>query len=279
MADLSLPDLDAAVIETRELDLTEYAAMAIEKGLPIHMDKPGGLSHAEYTRLLRTAKEKGILLHTGYMYRYNPAVLALYGMIEKGELGEIYSVEAHMDCWHGPKKRQWLEQFPGGMMFFLGCHLIDLIYRIQGEPEEVLPMNMPTGLDGVTAQDYGMAVLKYKNGVSFAKTCAAELGGFSRRQLVVCGSKATVELKPFERKMEDGSQTTDMRIITREDVARDGWVAQGSTVTLSAFRYDDMMRAFAAMVRGERTNPYSYDYEEKLHALVQRACGFTDTSV
>lgn len=43
-----------------------------------------------------------------------------------------------------------------------------------------------------------MVVFRYRNGISFAKSTAVEYGGFERRQLVVCGSKGTVELKPFE---------------------------------------------------------------------------------
>jgi glycosyltransferase EpsD len=84
------------------------------------------------------------------------------------------------------------------MMFFLGCHLVDLIYQIQGRPKNVIPLNKTTGIDGAVGKDFGMAVLDYGNGVSFAKASACEVGGYLRRQLVVSGSKGTVELKPFE---------------------------------------------------------------------------------
>ena len=87
------------------------------------------------------------------MYRYNPAVRKLKKEIEAGKLGGVYSVEAHMDCGHNPAKRQWLHQFPGGMMFFLGCHLVDMICYLQGFPKEVIPYNCSTGYDGVTADD------------------------------------------------------------------------------------------------------------------------------
>ena len=38
-------------------------------------------------------------------------------------------------------------------------------------------------------------------------------------------------------------------------------------------RYIKMMTSFAAMVRGEKTNPYTPDYELALYRLVMRACG------
>ena len=40
---LSIPDLDAVAVETSELNLTKYAAAAVEEGLP-YMDKPGGMN-------------------------------------------------------------------------------------------------------------------------------------------------------------------------------------------------------------------------------------------
>ena len=42
-----------------------------------------------------------------------------------------------MSCDHPLEKRKWLSSFQGGMSFFLGCHLTDLIYTLQGTPEEV----------------------------------------------------------------------------------------------------------------------------------------------
>ncbi len=206
---LATPGLQAVTVETYELNLTKYAKMAVDRGLAVHMDKPGGSELSDYEELIAAVKEKGVVFHTGYMYRYNPAVLKLKERIENGELGEIYSVEAHMDCGHSAAKRQWLGAFPGGMMFFLGCHLVDMAILLRGFPEEIVPYNASTGIGGVTAPDYGFAVLKYPNGVSFVKTCAAEVGGYMRRQLVVTGSKGSVQLLPFEA-MVDYGRTTDI---------------------------------------------------------------------
>ena len=274
---LNIPDLDAVFIECDELHLTEYAMKALQKGLHVHMDKPGGISQQEYDDMLNVAKEKKLVFSTGYMYRSNPAVQDVIRKIEKGDLGEIYAVEAHMDCLHTPEKREWLKQFPGGMMFFLGCHLVDLIYRIQGEPEEVIPLNCCVGSDGVTAEDYGMVVLKYKNGVSFAKTCAAEPGGFTRRQLVICGTKGTVELKPFEAYSalgRQGDMYTDARYVRMEDCEKYGWNAAGLSSHYGLFRrYDQMLLDFYDYIIGEKENPYTYEYESKLHQLVLKSCG------
>ena len=265
---LTDPQIEAVTVETDEIYLSKYALLAAKHGKHIHMEKPGGISLAEFETLIDTVKQSGKVFHTGYMYRYNPYVKDLMQRVKAGELGDIISVEAQMSCPHTVQVRQWLEQFPGGMMFFLGCHLVDLILQLQGKPERIIPLNKSTGKDGVTSPDYGMAVFEYPNGVSFAKTYAAELGGFVRRQLVVTGTKGTVELKPFEI-LRDGGQYTDRTVYTSQD-----WHQPGEKST-SAFydRYDEMMASFAAMVRGEKENPYTYDYELELYKMVLQCCG------
>lgn len=275
------PKPDAVVIEAQEDALTRYARLAIEAGVHVHMDKPGSTSQRTFEELMRSAEKKRLTVHLGYMYRYNPAVRHAMEVIERGGLGEIYSVEAHMDCLHEKKKRQWLGTFPGGMMYFLGCHLIDLIVRIQGVPEEVIPLNMATGFDNVTGTDYGMAVLKYPKGISFAKTSGVEPGGFLRRQLVICGEKGTIEIRPFEKYVaaigRERNMVTGIRETCRKEAETYGWNYQGDyRETEPVNRYDPMMTAFAAMVRGEKENPYTYAYEITLHEILLKACGAED---
>ena len=271
---LNYPGLDAVCIETEDRRLTEFAIKAAEKGLHIQMDKPGSESDEDFDRLIDLVREKNLVFHTGYMYRYNPAVIKVKEDIKSGKLGEIYGGEAQMNCNHPVKKRKWLSNYPGGMLYFLGCHLIDLVYSICGEPEEIIPLSMPIGTDGVTAQDFGMAVFKYKNGVSFVKSTAVEIGGFERRQLVVCGTKGTVELKPFEWLGGEcpgvfAPQTTGVR-----EAFDENWHAKGKYHDTAVYgRYDPMFRAFASYVNGEKQNPYTYEYERKLHKLILKACG------
>lgn len=272
---LNYPDLDAVCIETDDRALTKYAILAAKKGLHIHMDKPGGTDSAEFDRLIDTVKENKLVFQAGYMYRYNPAVLQLKEDIKNGKLGEIYAVEAQMSCEHRADKREWLGNYPGGMLYYLGCHLIDLIYSIMGEPEEVIPLNVASGIDGVGAEDFGMVAFRYKNGVSFAKSTAVEIGGFERRQLVVCGSRGTVEIKPLEWLSKTripgvcAVQTTGVR-----EAYGESWHEVAPYHETAAHgRYDAMFRAFAEYVRGDKKNPFDYEYERSLHKLILKACG------
>lgn len=268
---LNDPTIEAVTVETEEIHLTKYAIMAAEHNKMIHMEKPGGTSLEEFEKLIALVKEKNLVFHTGYMYRYNPTIREVIDNAKNGVYGDIISVEAQMCGYNDKTMRQWLKVFPGGMMFYLGCHLIDLILTIKGLPDKVYPFNRSTGKDGVTACDYGLALLEYPEGMSIAKTCNLEHGGFERRRLVVSGTKGAVELCPLEwLTRQKANQFTEKIDYNRGT----DWHTRGEkTVGEVHDRYDTMMEGFAAICRGEKVNEYTPDYELTLFKYLLMACG------
>lgn len=265
---MSNPEIEAVIIETEEIYLTKYALMAAEHGKHIHMEKPGGTNLREFENLINTVKKNNTVFNVGYMYRYNPYIKESVQKVKDGEFGEIISVEAQMNCTESLDLRKWLKTFKGGMMFFLGCNLIDLVLQIQGKPDRIIPLNRSTNIDDVDSEDYGMVIFEYKNGNSFIKTSGYEIGGFERRQLVITGSKGSMELKPLEW-YKDGLVKT--RKIERYS---SDWNESGAVSWSEGFdRYDNMLSNFAAYVRKEKKNPYSPDYELELYKTILKCCG------
>lgn len=261
---------DAFIIETEELSLVPNAIRALEAGYHVYMDKPGSENCSEFHRMCDIAKAKNLVLCLGYMYRYNPAVVHAKKLKDEGKLGEIFSVEAQMSVRHENDKRNWLGRFKGGMLYFLGCHLIDLVVMFCGFPEEVIPFNMNTGIEGNNSRDYGFAVYKYKNGISFVKTTATEINGYDRRQLVVTGSLGTIEIRPLEINVGNGLLMTKARETLNNEKA---WEDNSTALEFPKFdRYEEMFKSFAEYVRGEKENPYTYEYEAKLHDLIMKSC-------
>ena len=269
---LAMDDLEAVAIETNEENMTEYAQMFADRGVAVHMDKPGSHGTASFKKLADTLERQSLPFQLGYMYRYNPLIQRSMAEIEAGRLGEILSVEAQMSVRYTPENRQWLGKFKGGMMYYLGCHMVELVYRLQGMPEKVLPMNLCTGTDGVTAEDQGFAVLQYPRGISIVKSNAIEYNGFERRQLVITGTRGTIELKPLER-YENGELFTYGSYTHSGNVGSDYRDSSDKWREGPYDRYDAMMLDFARMVRGEVENPYSYAYETELFGLFMRCCG------
>ncbi len=267
---LSDPEIEAVTIETDEIYLTKYALMAAKAGKHIHMEKPGGIDICDFEKLINEMKKSGKVFHTGYMYRYNPNVMEIMRRVKSGELGEIYSVEAQMNSPHPKAQREFLVNFPGGIMFFLGCHLVDLVLQIKGTPQKITTFNKSTGKDGVNVTDFGMVVFEYENGASFIKSNSSEIGGFMRRQLVINAEKGTIEVKPFEINAAPGA----MQVTNQVEYNDMGWNVKGNKTTSDMYnRYDLMLNSFAKMVRGEIENPYTLDYELELYKTVLKCCG------
>lgn len=248
---------DAILIESDVWDLTKYARMCVDAGKHIHMDKPASGTLEEYKYVLDTAKAKKLTVQLGYMYRYNPAVRKCFEHIQNGDLGQIYSINAEMSTFHKPEYKKWLTNFGGGIMYILGSHLVDLIVYILGEPKKITAFLKSTGLDGVEFEDNNLAVLEYDKALARIFVSSVEVNGFGRRQLMVSGSKGTVNICPLERPITMTYSNTEIADKTYEDRKQ---ILSFEDNTASG-RYDEMMKDFHAYIIGEKQNPFTYEHD------------------
>lgn len=262
------PGLEAVCVEPDVPYLNEVAQKCVDAGLHIHMDKPGGEDLPGFARLLSDAQRKGLLVQMAYMYRYNPAIQYCIEAAASGALGEIFEIDAQMSTRHDAVYRQWLSQYRGGTMYIFGCHLIDLIHLILGVPEKVTPYLRNTLPGESKAYDNGLAILEYANATCTVRTSSVEVNGYGRRQLVVCGTKGTLEIKPLERP----THTTLARIETIQNHYAD--TKEVLTFESNGDRYDAQVRDFAAIIRGEKADPYGYAHDLAVQKTTLAACGF-----
>lgn len=264
---------DAVLVETEVGKLTETAQRCVDAGKHVLMDKPASGTLEDFKRLLDTAKAKKLVVQLGYMYRYNPAVKKCLELLDQGELGEIYSVNAEMSACDPMKYKQWLGQFPGGGMYIFGSHLLDLVIRILGKPEKVYTFYKNTGKDGVDLPDNSLAVLDYPKALARIYTSAVEVNGYGRRQLVVAGSKGTVSILPLERPCRMTYSNTQIATHHHEDLKLSMEVED----LPKECRYDEEMRCFHDYVTGEQMNPWTYEHDylvqETLFKIVGEANG------
>lgn len=263
--------LELVLCEGYELDSVAAAQRCIDHGVHVHLDKPGGEDIKAYEKLLRDAKAKNLTVQLGYMYRYNPAINYIDKLVEDGRIGTITAIDTQMSTMHDMRVMKLLSGFKGGNMFWLGCHLVDLIYRYAGVPEEIVSMPNKSDLILEGVVDNTFAIMKYPNFVATIRVNSQEVNGFGRRQFVMCGQNGSVELKPIE----NGNQPmhlsfSDRRFISSaySDIKADIPFAPPTG------RYDVMVKDLFQYIRGTKKNPYDYDYEFQLQRMVLAACGF-----
>ncbi len=264
-----LAQADAVLVESDVWDLDFYAARCIEAGKHIHMDKPASGSPEEFKALLDAAKAKNLTVQLGYMYHYNPAVQECVRLVKSGRLGEIYSINAEMSTNHPAGYRKWLQNFGGGIQYILGSHLADLIVCLLGEPKAVTSFLQHSGKDGIDLADNNLSVLEYDRALARIYVSSVEVNGFGRRQLVVAGSRGTVNICPLERPITMTYSDTEIADNDYEDrkilLPFEDHTAQG--------RYDDMMLDFYDYIVGTKENPFTYEHEYLVQKVIDKMVG------
>ena len=260
---------DAILVESDVWDLTKYARLCVDAGKHMHMDKPASGTLEEYKYVLDTAKEKNLVVQLGYMYRYNPAILQCFEHIKNGDIGEIYSINAEMSTFHKPEYKKWLTNFGGGIMYILGSHLVDLIVYMMGEPKKITSYLKHTGLDGVDFEDNNLAVLEYDKALARIFVSSVEVNGFGRRQLVVTGSKGTINICPLELPIKMTYSDTEMVDSPWENVCLKVPIEN----VPSDCRYDNMMQDFYEYIMGTKQNPFTYEHDYLVQKVLSEIVG------
>lgn len=89
-ADRALDACEAVVIATPAASHAPLARQAVERGLPVLIEKPLALSVREAERVADLAEAKGVPVLVGHLLLFHPAVERLKHMVDAGDLGEIY---------------------------------------------------------------------------------------------------------------------------------------------------------------------------------------------
>jgi len=271
---LNTPGLQAVAVETNMPELVPTALRCMERGLHMHLDKPGGEALEPFRRLLDGCRDRSLAIQLGYMYRTNPAIGFCFRALREGWLGEVFQVDAVMSRYDGDAYREFLAGFPGGAMYNFGSHLVDLVVAMLGRPENVVSFQKATRDDGL--HDNGLAVLEYPRATATIRSSIVEVDGMRHRRLIVCGTKGTVEVCPLERPSDDYRRDSlHVRITLREDTPE--YPAGTHTVDVGVMngRYDDQLIELARIINGKIENPYSYEHEFQVQETLLAAAGYT----
>ena len=270
---LDMPDLEAVAIETNMPELVPVALRCMERGLHMHLDKPGGEAIEPFRRLIDGCRERSLAIQLGYMYRNNPAINFCFRAMREGWLGEVFQVDAVMSRFDRDSYREFLADYAGGAMYNFGSHLIDLVVAMLGRPENVVAFQKATRDDGL--HDNGLAVLEYPRATATVRSSIVEADGMMHRRLVVCGTKGTAEVCPLEYPGRYAEEPLHVRLTMREDCPESPAGTHIVDVGVMNGRYEDQLIELARIIRGEIENPYPYEHELLVQETLLAAAGYT----
>jgi predicted dehydrogenase len=257
--------LQAVLVETDLPDLLAIAEQCIEAGLPIHLDKPAGKDLARFKNIMSVAGQKNLVVQLGYMFRYNPAFEFCLHAVHKGWLGEIFEIDGVISKTISSTDRLLLADTYHGSMMLLGCHLIDMVVAILGEPAKIHGFRRQTHPELDNLNDNELAILEYQQATATVRSALVEVEGWERRQFVVCGTKGTIEIKPLE--------PPRLRLALEFPVNQ--YIKGYQEVELPPVteRYDDLLAHFALMVQEKVKPRHSKEHDLAVQKAVLEAAG------
>ncbi len=260
---LNSAGLQAVLVETHVRDLLDVAELCVTAGKHVHIDKPAGASLTHFEQVLKIAERQGLLVQMGYMYRYNPAVVMLKDCLKKGWLGDIFEVHAVMSKVVPPQDRLKLAEFSGGILFELGCHILDLVIGVLGEPKSVSGHARHSSPLNDQLQDNMLAVLDYPQAIATIKSSAIEVNGDARRHLVVCGTEGTFHIQPLDNPTAKLSLSSERKPYKKgiQEISYPKYV-----------RYVDDAADMARIIRGEKPTDFSYQHDLVVQRTLLQAC-------
>ena len=137
---LADPGIRLVVIATPSYSHYELAKKCLREQRNVVIDKPFTLKSEEAAELIRTARDRKLLLTAYQNRRWDGHFRTLRSVIKGGELGRLVSFESHFDRFRpAPRRDVWRESGGpgGGTLFDLGPHLIDEALTLFGAPDTI----------------------------------------------------------------------------------------------------------------------------------------------
>jgi predicted dehydrogenase len=141
--DLFSMGLDAIVVATPPATHFDIARDCLENDLHVLVEKPITLTSKTAEELISLADKKSLKLMVGHTFEYNSAVHALKDIVQSGELGKIYYIDA-------ARLNLGLFQRDLNVLWDLAPHDISiLLFLLEAEPLSVTANGMKCAFDSI----------------------------------------------------------------------------------------------------------------------------------
>jgi len=147
------PNVDIIYIATPPQAHPEYALTAIQAGKPVYIEKPMARTHEECQMINEAAEKAGVPVYVAYYRRSLDYFLKVKETLDSGKLGKILHINMQQSFParkedHDLKTLPWraIPEISGGGYFHdMGCHGLDIIFFMFGDPVQVKGQSLNRG--------------------------------------------------------------------------------------------------------------------------------------
>jgi len=164
----------------------EHSVLMMRSGKHVLCEKPVATSAEELSKMLRIAKENGVVLLEASMHLFSPGIGVLRSLLP--EIGTVRRVALTMNQYSSKYDRfkqgdignVFKTEFAGGALMDIGIYCIELMVALFGKPESVVSSSvfLHTGVDGqgsaIARYDGFLAELSYSKISQSVTPCAIQ---------------------------------------------------------------------------------------------------------
>jgi predicted dehydrogenase len=192
------PSVPALAVEARNYQSLPLAQAAVDAGKHIWFDKPAGDDWTAFQRVMRGAAERKLYVQMGYMFRYSPGFAQIAELVQRGSLGQIFAIRAHMSTNVNLAERREQSRHRGGIMYDLGGHMLDQLVWLLGRPTRIWTAVRNVATPEIPEySDNTVAVLEFTQALATVEIAAMEPEPTARR-FEVYGTAGSAILEPFD---------------------------------------------------------------------------------
>ena len=163
------PEINVVLVVTPDQLHREMVEEFLAKGKHVMCEKPLALTREDLSAIIAAEKKAKTRFMVGQICRFTPSFVKAKEIVESGAIGELYFVESeyahdYMEIMQDPRGAWRLDPRRHGMIGG-GCHAVDLLRWIAGDPIEVFGYGSHKLLPMVEYDDAAVAVMKFPNGV------------------------------------------------------------------------------------------------------------------
>jgi predicted dehydrogenase len=200
--------INAVMVHSKSKDMVPHAQRALAAGKSVVVEKPGGGTVDDLVQLAEAEAQAGPgqVVQVGYNVRLAPSISRAKELIEAGAIGDVVSVSARGAALVGEHVTQHLNQPAdmGGVLWILGCHMLDSLVHVFGAPESVNARVIKSARlsDLSSREDSAAVLLNYPDmSAAFSFDGHDKLEWFESSRITVYGTAGMIEAGVLPQKL------------------------------------------------------------------------------
>jgi len=201
-------ELDGVYIFSSNKEGAELALAALERGLPVMIEKPMAASLSQAEAMLAAARERDLCLMVNWPFAWWPQMQHAIALAKSGGIGDLWQVK-YRAAHAGPKELGCSDYFcdwlfdpslnGGGAMMDYCCYGCVLASNLLGTPESVSGIGGQYRPAPLGVEDNALIVMQYPNGIATAEGSWSQIGKLTAYATAIYGTAGTLIVEPHKK--------------------------------------------------------------------------------